>query len=132
MLVEYLGHHRQRLKEGLEFEMPNLSLVRLCPAHPPARVCAAEMDEVKVLAKHVGQAGAEEALKFLVHWMGDMHQPLHMSGREKGGNGAKVAWNGRSTSEYRFLGCSLEDDITAYCGRDRGIQLESLGSPQSS
>ena len=45
---------------------------------------------------------AEEALKFLVHWMGDMHQPLHMSGREKGGNGAKVAWNGRSTSEYCF------------------------------
>ncbi|KAI0746979.1 phospholipase C/P1 nuclease domain-containing protein [Daedaleopsis nitida] len=38
---------------------------------------------------------AEEALKFLVHWMGDMHQPLHMSGREKGGNGVKVAWNGR-------------------------------------
>ncbi len=43
---------------------------------------------------------AEEALKFLVHWMGDMHQPLHMSGREKGGNGAKVTWNGRMTSAY--------------------------------
>ena len=42
---------------------------------------------------------AEEALKFLVHWVGDMHQPLHMSGREKGGNGARVAWNGRISSE---------------------------------
>ncbi|KAI0674494.1 phospholipase C/P1 nuclease [Trametes maxima] len=41
---------------------------------------------------------AEEALKFLVHWMGDMHQPLHMSGREKGGNGVRVAWNGRVTN----------------------------------
>ena len=41
---------------------------------------------------------ASEALKFFVHWVGDMHQPLHMSGREKGGNGARVAWNGRVTS----------------------------------
>ncbi|KAH9941195.1 phospholipase C/P1 nuclease domain-containing protein [Epithele typhae] len=29
---------------------------------------------------------------------GDMHQPLHMSGREKGGNGARVTWNGRVTN----------------------------------
>ncbi|KAH9897056.1 S1/P1 nuclease-domain-containing protein [Cubamyces lactineus] len=41
---------------------------------------------------------AEEALKFLVHFVGDMHQPLHMSGREKGGNGVRVAWNGRVTN----------------------------------
>ncbi|KAI1798035.1 phospholipase C/P1 nuclease domain-containing protein [Ganoderma leucocontextum] len=41
---------------------------------------------------------ANEALKFFVHWVGDMHQPLHMSGREKGGNGARVAWNGRVTN----------------------------------
>ena len=67
---------------------------------------------------------AEEALKFLVHWMGDMHQPLHMSGREKGGNGAKVAWNGRSTSEYcfAFRGRSCVDvgwfgEVYTYSGR---------------
>ena len=42
---------------------------------------------------------AEEALKFFVHYMGDLHQPLHSSGREKGGNGARVTWNGRVTSE---------------------------------
>lgn len=41
---------------------------------------------------------ASEALKFFVHWVGDMHQPLHMSGRDKGGNGARVAWNGRVSS----------------------------------
>ncbi|KAI0634881.1 phospholipase C/P1 nuclease domain-containing protein [Trametes polyzona] len=41
---------------------------------------------------------AQEALKFLVHWMGDMHQPLHMTGREKGGNAALVTWNGQVTS----------------------------------
>ncbi|KAI8986725.1 phospholipase C/P1 nuclease [Trametes punicea] len=41
---------------------------------------------------------AEEALKFLVHWVGELHQPLHLSGRDKGGNGARVAWNGRVTN----------------------------------
>ena len=42
---------------------------------------------------------AEEALKFLVHFMGDVHQPLHLVGRDKGGNGVKVRFNRRITSE---------------------------------
>lgn len=46
---------------------------------------------------------AEEALKFLVHYVGDMHMPLHLTGRERGGNGAKVAFGGRATSERKFL-----------------------------
>ena len=46
-----------------------------------------------------GNDGAEEALKFLVHFVGDMHQPLHLTGRDKGGNGAKVRFDGRVTSE---------------------------------
>jgi hypothetical protein len=42
---------------------------------------------------------AEEALKFLVHFVGDMHMPLHLTGRERGGNGIKVRFDGRITSE---------------------------------
>lgn len=42
---------------------------------------------------------AEEAIKFLVHYVGDMHMPLHLTGRERGGNGAKVTFDGRATSE---------------------------------
>lgn len=44
---------------------------------------------------------AEEALKFLVHFVGDMHMPLHLTGRERGGNGVKVTFDGRVTSEYK-------------------------------
>ncbi|KAI0336739.1 phospholipase C/P1 nuclease [Cubamyces sp. BRFM 1775] len=40
---------------------------------------------------------AAEALKFLVHFVGEMHQPLHISGRERG-NGARVAWGGEATN----------------------------------
>ncbi|KAL6306060.1 phospholipase C/P1 nuclease domain-containing protein [Sparassis latifolia] len=45
-----------------------------------------------------GRADGEEALKFLVHWVGDMHMPLHLTGKERGGNGAKVLFDGRLTN----------------------------------
>ncbi|KAF8624988.1 hypothetical protein AX15_005620 [Amanita polypyramis BW_CC] len=41
---------------------------------------------------------ANEALKFLIHFMGDMHQPLHLAGRDRGGNGDKVVFDGRQTN----------------------------------
>jgi hypothetical protein len=41
---------------------------------------------------------AGEALKFLIHFVGDMHMPLHLAGRDKGGNGIKVHFDGRLTN----------------------------------
>ena len=48
-------------------------------------------------------ATANEALKFLVHFLGDMHQPLHLTNRGKGGNSAKVLWDRRHTSKHFFF-----------------------------
>jgi hypothetical protein len=45
-------------------------------------------------------SGMDEPLKFLVHFMGDMHMPLHLTGRDRGGNGDKVLWDGRITSKW--------------------------------
>jgi S1/P1 Nuclease len=41
----------------------------------------------------------QEAIKFLVHFMGDIHQPLHV-GRpdDRGGNSIKVVYNGKNTN----------------------------------
>jgi len=39
-----------------------------------------------------------EALKFLVHFMGDLHMPLHLAGRDRGGNGIHVSFDGRTTN----------------------------------
>jgi S1/P1 Nuclease len=44
---------------------------------------------------------ALEALKFLIHFVGDMHQPLHLCGRDRGGNSDKVTFDGRVTSASR-------------------------------
>lgn len=44
-----------------------------------------------------------EALKFLAHWMGDIHQPLHVSIEgDRGGNDIEVLWRGeRHTNLHR-------------------------------
>ena len=40
-----------------------------------------------------------EALRFLVHFVGDVHQPLHVGRRaDQGGNTIKVTWFGESTN----------------------------------
>nr|GAT58522.1 predicted protein [Mycena chlorophos] len=41
---------------------------------------------------------ANEALKFLIHFMGDMHMPLHLTGRDRGGNSDAVLFNGRKSN----------------------------------
>ncbi|KAJ7282593.1 phospholipase C/P1 nuclease domain-containing protein [Mycena rebaudengoi] len=41
---------------------------------------------------------ANEALKFLIHFMGDMHMPLHLTGRDRGGNSVQVLFSGRQTN----------------------------------
>ncbi|KAF8634806.1 hypothetical protein AX17_004059 [Amanita inopinata Kibby_2008] len=41
---------------------------------------------------------ANEALKFMIHFMGDLHMPLHLTGRDKGGNSDKVLFDGRQTN----------------------------------
>ena len=39
------------------------------------------------------------ALKFLVHLIGDLHQPLHVgNGKDRGGNDIKVKWFGEATN----------------------------------
>ncbi|KAG8899888.1 hypothetical protein FRB99_006390, partial [Tulasnella sp. 403] len=40
----------------------------------------------------------DHALRFLIHYIGDLHQPLHLTGRERGGNGIKVRFERRLTT----------------------------------
>lgn len=60
---------------------------------------------------------AEEALKFLVHFMGDLHQPLHLTSRGRGGNSVKVVWGRRHTSmlSLLFFSCFLQITVIGFC-----------------
>ncbi|MCH2534692.1 MAG: S1/P1 nuclease [Bdellovibrionales bacterium] len=43
-----------------------------------------------------------EALKFLIHFVGDVHQPLHVgTGHDRGGNEVKIEWFGETTNLHR-------------------------------
>jgi len=40
----------------------------------------------------------QTALKFLIHFFGDITQPLHCEALDVGGNTIDVTWNGASTN----------------------------------
>ncbi|KAH9038497.1 phospholipase C/P1 nuclease [Lactarius pseudohatsudake] len=52
-------------------------------------------------------SGLLKALKFLIHFVGDMHQPLHLTGRDRGANGVKVSFDGRNTNLHSVWDTSL-------------------------
>ncbi|ELU43727.1 s1/P1 nuclease domain-containing protein [Rhizoctonia solani AG-1 IA] len=49
----------------------------------------------------------DEALRFLVHFLGDLHQPFHLAGLYLGGNRVDVLWNGRKTNLHAVWDESL-------------------------
>jgi hypothetical protein len=49
-----------------------------------------------------------EALMFVIHFIGDMHQPLHSSDdKDQGGNGKHVVWDGRQTNLHSLWDSGL-------------------------
>jgi len=46
---------------------------------------------------------ASDALKFLIHFVGDTHQPFHTVARLEGANGISVKWGTEKTSERASL-----------------------------
>ena len=60
---------------------------------PPPRRCVVEKiaDFIKVLTdKKASREQRAEALKFVVHFVGDIHQPMHATKESEGGNGVHV------------------------------------------
>ncbi|KAG8979319.1 hypothetical protein FRB93_010138 [Tulasnella sp. JGI-2019a] len=66
--------------------------------HAPDRnLLVAITNYTRIVAESSGQ-DQDYALRFLVHYVGDIHQPLHLTGRERGGNGIKVRFDRRISS----------------------------------
>lgn len=52
----------------------------------------------------------DEALKSLIHLIGDVHQPLHVgNGEDRGGNDVKVKWFGENSNLHRVWDSELID-----------------------
>lgn len=88
-----------------------------CRYQPP-RDCAGDRCVVGALAHYVAiladkqqpDAQRREALKFVVHFVGDVHQPLHAGSRnDKGGNDYPVQFQGQGSNLHRVWDSGLLD-----------------------
>ncbi|MFQ5491905.1 MAG: S1/P1 nuclease, partial [Phycisphaerae bacterium] len=95
--------HYANVKPGED----EFDLQRDCPQK--GCVVSAIIKYAKVLrSKNASHADKSEALKFLVHFVGDIHQPLHVShARDKGGNDIKVEFFHNRTNLYRLWDSGL-------------------------
>lgn len=61
-------------------------------------------DAARLGAPALPDAKRLEALKFLAHWIGDVHQPLHVSIEgDRGGNDIKALWRGERLSNFHRM-----------------------------
>jgi hypothetical protein len=70
------------------------------------------IEKCKAIIKDKNSTKAEKAfyLKLLVHFMGDMHQPLHVGRKEdKGGNMVQVQWFGQGTNLHAVWDAKMID-----------------------
>jgi hypothetical protein len=62
-----------------------------CAPTPKGDCIIAELERLRTQLRCGSDDVRREALRFAVHFVADVHQPLHTVGEEQGGNGVKVA-----------------------------------------
>lgn len=68
--------------------------------------------EDKLRSKNTPEISKINALKFLVHFMGDLHQPLHLGNKsDRGGNDVVVKWFKKKTNLHKVWDYELIDFI---------------------
>lgn len=74
-----------------------------------ACIVAALTSEISILSDHArSDADRATALKWVVHLVGDIHQPLHAGERgDRGGNDVRVTFNGKSTTLHALWDSGL-------------------------
>lgn len=64
----------------------------------PLPASADEPPGLNPLSCSFRRARSWEAFRFVLHFLGDVHQPMHLTSRERGGNGDFVLWEGRRSN----------------------------------
>ena len=103
---------------------PRLDMARDCPKGGCVIAKIEDFEKV-VVDPAVTDVQRREALMFLVHFVGDMHQPLHSSNNEdKGGNDVKLDFFGRNSNLHSVWDSGLlgrigqEDELFARFSSD--------------
>jgi hypothetical protein len=100
--------------------------------HCPGGQCviAAIEHEREVLADSAAPAGVRaEALRFLIHFMGDLHQPLHVAdASDRGGNDRLVTFLGHPTNLHKVWDGELLDSSGVTEGQYVGYLMHKMDS----
>lgn len=83
--------------------------------------------------RHKSNAERAEALKFVVHFVGDVHQPLHAGNRDdKGGNDYQVQFDGKGSNLHKVWDSSMlyTRDLQAPAYADRLAALGPVTLPK--
>ena len=106
-----------------------------CP-HGQCIIAAIERDRRVLADSTASPAERAEALRFLIHFMGDLHQPLHVADDgDRGGNEREVSFLGRPTNLHKVWDGELveafgltPDAYVAYLQqRIESLDLRELG-----
>jgi S1/P1 Nuclease len=93
-------------------------------------VAQIERDRRVLSDPHAPQAAKAEALRFLIHFVADLHQPLHAADRnDKGGNEELVRLRTKRTSLHQIW----DQDVVTALGQDSArvaAQIDSSLTPQ--
>ncbi|KAG0301371.1 hypothetical protein BGZ98_008410 [Dissophora globulifera] len=80
--------------------------------------------EAKAPKTNASATVRQQALMFFVHFMGDLHQPLHDSSRLRGGNDAPIKWGGAKNNLHSLWDTLLiEKDVKDRFGNDPDAYL---------
>lgn len=90
-------------------------------------VSAIEVMKEQLRDRSLSRAQRAEALKFLVHFVGDLHQPLHASNsNDRGGNEVLVVYRDRPTNLHSVWDTSLLMD---WLGANPGLKTRLEAGP---
>ncbi|KAG8862315.1 hypothetical protein FRB96_001894 [Tulasnella sp. 330] len=66
---------------------------------------------LRVQDKTLGPLENAEALKFLTHFIGDIHQPLHDENLDNGANGIDILWKGKKQNLHHIWDTEMPEKI---------------------
>jgi hypothetical protein len=108
----------------IPIDQPHLDMARDCDK---GDCVIAKIEEFRKQLRDPAVQGVQrrEALLFLIHFVGDMHQPLHSSdNKDKGGNDVHVQFSGRPSNLHSVWDSGLlglmgkEDDLFPVYSKD--------------
>jgi hypothetical protein len=126
------GHRETAEWHFVDVELDHPDLDAACYGHPasavpasagPAKDCI--IDKVAEFATELGAANTTPAervlaLKYVLHFVGDMHQPLHAAdNHDRGGNCVRVALGGQRTVNLHSYWDTV---VVGELGEDAGVR----------